>query len=98
MKKFQISSQKSSPLWNSIRSGIKERQAELFNMDKILYTKDSKSLLTYAMLNIGLRMTLVTAYESGKSKDKDSQVSTFMTDLSTQLKCNKVYENLKLSK
>lgn len=65
-------------------------------MDKILYNKNAKNLFTFAMSNMDPRMTLVTAYESGKPKD--SQVVTFMNDLCTQLKCNKVYENLKLSK
>lgn len=71
-------------------------------MDKIIYIKSAKNVHTnscsYAMTNIDPKMTLVVAYESGKQKDKDSHIVTFMTDLSTQLRCNKIYESLKLSK
>ncbi|KAK0182322.1 hypothetical protein PV327_000473 [Microctonus hyperodae] len=84
--------------WTNIRQGIKERHAELISMDKILYIKSVKDSCTYAMCNIDPRMTLIIAYESGKQKDKDSHIVTFITDFSTQLKCNKVYESLKLSK
>lgn len=52
----------------------------------------------YAMYNTDPRMTLVTVYESGKQRDKEAQVTSFMTDLCMQIRCNKVYESLKLSK
>ncbi|XP_011302965.1 UPF0536 protein C12orf66 [Fopius arisanus] len=90
--------QKPSIHWDTIRQAIKERCAELLNMDKILYVKSSKDPITYAMSNIDPRMTLIIVYESGKQKDKDSHVVTFMNDLCAQLKCNKIYECLKLSK
>ena len=50
------------------------------------------------MYNIDPRMTLVTVFESGKQKDKGPHVTTFMTDLCMQMRCNKVYESLKLVK
>ncbi|XP_034938011.1 KICSTOR complex protein C12orf66 homolog [Chelonus insularis] len=94
--------QKPTIYWDNIRQEIKERQAELMQMDKISYIKNIKdaqsTLLTYVLTNIDAKMTLVIAYESGKQKDKDSHIVTFMTDLCTQLKCNKIYESLKLSK
>ncbi|XP_015110711.1 KICSTOR complex protein C12orf66 isoform X1 [Diachasma alloeum] len=90
--------QKPSIHWDTIRQAIKERQAELLNMDKIFYIKHSKDPITYAMSNIDPRMTLITVYESGKQKDKDPHVVTFMNDLCIHLKCNKIYESLKLSK
>ncbi|CAG5107156.1 Similar to C12orf66: KICSTOR complex protein C12orf66 (Homo sapiens) [Cotesia congregata] len=93
--------QKPSVHWDNIKKGIKEH-SELVNMDKIIYIKSAKNVHTnscsYAMTNIDPKMTLVVAYESGKQKDKDSHIVTFMTDLSTQLRCNKIYESLKLSK
>ncbi|KAF7991117.1 hypothetical protein HCN44_002679 [Aphidius gifuensis] len=88
--------QKPSPYWTIVRQSIKERYSELATMDKILHNKNAKNSFTFAMSNMDPKMTLVTAYESGKPKD--SQVVTFMNDLCTQLKCNKIYENLKLSK
>lgn len=50
------------------------------------------------MYNIDPRMTLVTVLESGKQKDKVPHVTTFLTDLGVQLRCNKIYESLKISK
>lgn len=43
-------------------------------------------------------MTLVTIYETEKQKDKERHVSTFMSDMCMQIKCNKIYESLKLAK
>lgn len=50
------------------------------------------------MYNTDPRITLVTVFESGKQKDKEAHVTSFMTDLALQIRCNKVYESLKLSK
>ncbi|XP_015606329.1 KICSTOR complex protein C12orf66 homolog [Cephus cinctus] len=90
--------QKPSVHWDNIRKGIKERHADLLAVDKIVYNKSLKDLCSYAMYNIDPRMTLVTAFESSKQRDKESHVTSFMSDLCMQLRCNKVYECLKLSK
>lgn len=57
-----------------------------------------QEICTYAMYNTDPRMTLVTVFESGKQKDKETHIASFMTDLCMQIKCNKIYESLKLSK
>ncbi|XP_066584063.1 KICSTOR subunit 2-like isoform X1 [Prorops nasuta] len=84
--------------WSNIQNKIKERYSELSLMDKIIYTKSLEDLCTYAMVNTDPRMTFICIYETIKQKDKESHVTAFMTDLCTQLKCNKTYECLKLSK
>jgi len=43
-------------------------------------------------------MTLVIVFENGKQKDKETHITSFMMDLSMQIRCNKIYECLKLSK
>ncbi|XP_076183676.1 KICSTOR subunit 2 isoform X1 [Ptiloglossa arizonensis] len=83
---------------DNIEKRIKERQSELLTMDKIIYTKNVKDSCVYAMYNTDPRMTLVTVFESGKQRDKESHITSFMTDLCLQIRCNKVYESLKLSK
>lgn len=50
------------------------------------------------MYNTDPRMTLVTVSENGKQKDKEAHIASFMTDLCVQIRCNKIYESLKLSK
>ncbi|XP_033224534.1 KICSTOR complex protein C12orf66 homolog isoform X2 [Belonocnema kinseyi] len=86
--------------WDNIREGIEDHSADLIAMDKIIYLKghNQKESYIYAMYNIDTRMTLVTVFESGKQKDKGPHVTTFMTELCVQMRCNKVYESLKLLK
>jgi len=57
-----------------------------------------QDLCTYAFYNSDPRMTLVIAYENGKQKDKETHITSFMTDLCMHIRCNKIYECLKLSK
>lgn len=90
--------QKPSIHLDNIQKRIKERHADLLAMDKIIYSKNVKDSCTYAMYSTDPRMTLVTVFESGKQKDKETHVTSFMTDLCMQIRCNKVYESLKLSK
>ncbi|XP_043605787.1 KICSTOR subunit 2-like isoform X3 [Bombus pyrosoma] len=90
--------QKPSIHLDHIQKRIKERHTELLAMDKIIYYKNVKDICTYAMYNTDLRMTLVTVFESGKQKDKEAHIASFMTDLCVQIRCNKIYELLKLSK
>lgn len=40
------------------------------------------------------RMTLVVIFDSKKS-EKDSHITNFVSDLALQLRCNKVFANLK---
>ncbi|XP_031826227.1 KICSTOR subunit 2 [Nomia melanderi] len=83
---------------DNVQKRIKERQTDLLTMDKIVYCKNVKDPYIYTMYNTDPKMTLVTIFESGKQRDKESHVTSFMTDLCMQIRCNKVYESLKLSK
>lgn len=89
---MQIFIQKPTFHWINIQSCIKERHRELLNMEKIVQIK------SYAMYNIDPRITLITAFESAKQRDKETPIANFMSELCAQLRCNKVYEGLKLSK
>ncbi|CAK9821653.1 KICSTOR subunit 2 [Anthophora retusa] len=90
--------QKPSIHLETIQKVIKERHTELLAMDKIIYCKNAKDVCTYIMYNTDPRMIVVTVFESGRQKDKEAHVTSFMTDLCVQIRCNKVYESLKLSK
>ncbi|XP_068970399.1 KICSTOR subunit 2-like isoform X4 [Bombus flavifrons] len=90
--------QKPSIHLDNIQKRIKERHTELLAMDKIIYYKNVRDICTYAMYNTDPRMTLVTVFENGKQKDKEAHIASFMTDLCVQIRCNKIYESLKLSK
>ncbi|KAG7200957.1 hypothetical protein KM043_003317 [Ampulex compressa] len=90
--------QKPSVHLENVQRRIKERHAELLSMDKVIYSKSAKELCTYAMYNTDPRMTLVTIFESGKQRDKEAHVTSFMSELCMQIRCNRVYECLKLSK
>ncbi|XP_020277670.1 UPF0536 protein C12orf66 homolog [Pseudomyrmex gracilis] len=90
--------QKPSAHLDNIQAKIKERHAELLAMDKVIYHKNGKDSCSYAFYNIDPRMTLVVAFENGKQRDKETHITLFMTDLSMHIRCNKVYESLKLSK
>lgn len=53
---------------------------------------------TYAFYNTDPKMTLVIIFENGKQRDKETHITLFMTELSMHIRCNKIYECLKLSK
>lgn len=53
---------------------------------------------TYAFHNIESRMTVVVVFENGKQRDKETHVTSFLMDFCMHIRCNKVYESLKLSK
>lgn len=97
-RSLQVFLQKPTFHWDNIQNCIKERHVELLNMEKIVQIKSAKDASTYAMYNVDPRMTLVTAFESAKQKDKETPIANFMSELCAQLRCNKVYEGLKLSK
>ncbi|EFN81023.1 KICSTOR complex protein C12orf66 homolog isoform X2 [Harpegnathos saltator] len=90
--------QKRSVHLDNIQSKIKERQLELVAMDKVIHYKSTKDQCTYAFHNTDPRMTLVVVLENGKQRDKETHITSFLTDLSMHIRCNKVYECLKLSK
>ena len=90
--------QKPTIHWDNIQSCIKERHAELQNMDRIIHIKSAKDASTYAMYNVDPKMTIVTAFETAKQRDKETPIANFMSELCAQLRCHKVYEGLKLSK
>jgi hypothetical protein len=49
---------------------------------------------TYIMASTDPRMTLVVVFDSKKA-EKESHITNFVFDLALQLRCNKVFANLK---
>ncbi|XP_058809994.1 KICSTOR subunit 2-like isoform X2 [Phymastichus coffea] len=92
-------SQKPFTHWDIMKKNIKERYADLIVMDKIIFSRDSNNFRIYAMHNLDPRVTFVVVYETcSKQKDKDAHVVTFITDVCLQMRCNKIFESLKLTK
>ncbi|XP_021918137.1 KICSTOR complex protein C12orf66 homolog isoform X3 [Zootermopsis nevadensis] len=73
---------------------ITERASELAAMDKVVYYFSPKDQSTYVMACTDPRMTLVVVFDSQKA-EKDSHITNFVSDLALQLRCNKVFANLK---
>ena len=80
--------------WAAIKKCIEEHHSELLSTDKVIFIKSAMNLIIYALINIDSNTTLVTIYEGGKQKDKESNVTLFMTDLCVQIRCKKIYESL----
>lgn len=90
--------QKPSVHVENIRKAMQDNYSDLLVMDKMIHIKCQKDSSSYIMHNIDPTVTLVVAYENSKQRDRESYVTSFMSDLCTQIRCNKVYECLKLSK
>ncbi|XP_014203567.1 KICSTOR complex protein C12orf66 homolog [Copidosoma floridanum] len=85
--------------WDKIKSSIKECHIDLMAMDKVVLNKDQSDMWLHAMYNIDPQMTLIVAYEiCSKQKDKNANIASFILEICMQLRCNKVFESLKLTK
>ncbi|PSN34786.1 UPF0536 protein [Blattella germanica] len=73
---------------------ITERASELAAMDKVVYHFAPREQSTYIMASTDLRMTLVVIFDSKKA-EKETHINNFVFDLALQLRCNKVFANLK---
>ncbi|XP_011505303.1 PREDICTED: UPF0536 protein C12orf66-like [Ceratosolen solmsi marchali] len=95
----QLFCQKPFIHWSNIKMFIKERYADLKLMDKVIFNRDQNDVWIYAMCNVDPHMTFMVVYEKGsKQSDKDVHIMTFITDICMQMRCNKVFESLKLAK
>lgn len=95
---LQIFIQKPSVHWQTIKRWTEALQNDLNSSDKVIHKFCTVDFSIYMFLNIDTNTTLVVVYEGGKLKNNESYVNTFMADLCAQLRCNKVYESLKLPK
>ncbi|KAI8518613.1 PREDICTED: UPF0536 protein C12orf66 homolog isoform X1 [Branchiostoma belcheri] len=80
--------------WPNLIMIMNNNAAEMNTMERIVYFYDKAFQSTYYMIRIEPKMTLVVIFET-KRAEKDSYVNTFLTEISSQLKNNKLLLNLK---
>ncbi|KAK3697749.1 hypothetical protein QZH41_010301, partial [Actinostola sp. cb2023] len=72
----------------------KEHGHDLSSTDKIVYFFDHRVQSTYFLTRVDHRMTLVVIFSSKKA-EKDSYITTFINDIASQLRNNKIFSVLK---
>ncbi|XP_070533173.1 KICSTOR subunit 2-like isoform X2 [Ptychodera flava] len=80
--------------WPNVVMLMTSRMTELSSHDRVLYFYDKQFQTTYYISKVDVRMTLVIIYDT-KKNEKDSYVNTFMTEMSSQLRSNKLFASLK---
>lgn len=80
--------------WPSIVMRVSDRSNEQELMDRVIHFFDQQIGATYFLCRVEPRITLVVIFESRKS-EKDSYIKDFVYDITTQLRCSKVFANLK---
>ncbi|XP_049855952.1 KICSTOR subunit 2-like isoform X1 [Schistocerca gregaria] len=75
---------------------IQENAAELMAMDQVIYHFCPRDRTTYFLSSVDPRITLVVIFDCKKT-EKETNITHFITDISSQLRCNKVFANLKPS-
>ncbi|XP_066993799.1 KICSTOR subunit 2 isoform X2 [Anabrus simplex] len=75
---------------------ITERASELSAMDRVVFSFSQRDQSTYILSRIDPRVTFVVVFDTKKG-EKESYITTFVYDLSLQLRCNKVFANLKMN-
>ncbi|XP_006818351.1 KICSTOR subunit 2-like [Saccoglossus kowalevskii] len=80
--------------WPNVVMLISSKISELESHDRILYFYDKNFQSTYYICKVDNKMMLVLLYES-KKNEKDSHVNTFMSEMSSQLRSNKLFASLK---
>lgn len=73
---------------------ITERASDLAAMDKVVYHFSPREQSTYIMAATDIRMTLVVIFDNKKA-EKETHITNFVFDLALQLRCNKMFANLK---
>lgn len=86
--------EKPSVLWPNVVMIISDRAHELNIIDRIFCFYDKGSQVTYFLIRVEPRMTLVVIFDTKKS-EKDSYISTFMTNFANDLRCNRIFSCLK---
>ncbi|KAJ7361732.1 hypothetical protein OS493_014372 [Desmophyllum pertusum] len=80
--------------WPNIVSILLDKVQELNSMEKIVFFFDSGVQSTYFLTRVDPRMTLVVIFNSKRS-EKDSYVTTFLTETATLLRNTKIFAMLK---
>ncbi|PFX15545.1 UPF0536 protein C12orf66-like [Stylophora pistillata] len=80
--------------WPNIVSILLDKVHELNTMEKIVFFFDNRVQSTYFLTRVDPRLTLVVIFNSKRS-EKDSYVTTFLTETATLLRNTKVFAMLK---
>lgn len=80
--------------WPSIVMRVSDRSNEQELLDRVIHFFDQQIGATYFLCRVEPRITVVVIFDSQKS-EKDSYIKDFVFDLTMQLRCNKVFANLK---
>jgi len=80
--------------WPNIVSILLDKVQELNSLDKIVFLFDNRVQSTYFLTRVDLRTTLVVIFNSKRS-EKDSYVTTFLTETATLLRNTKIFALLK---
>ncbi|KAK3855311.1 hypothetical protein Pcinc_038276 [Petrolisthes cinctipes] len=78
----------------SIVMRISDRSNEHALLDRGVHFFDQQIGSTYFLCKVDPKLTLVVVFDAKKS-EKDSYIKDFIYDLALQLRCNKVFTNLK---
>ncbi|XP_065647503.1 KICSTOR subunit 2 [Hydra vulgaris] len=80
--------------WPNIISMINDNSMTLNVTDKIVHVYDSMLQSSYFLIKVDLLMTLVVTYNT-KKKEKDSYVTSILSEIRSQLDLDKLYLMLK---
>ncbi|XP_078382047.1 KICSTOR subunit 2-like [Oculina patagonica] len=80
--------------WPNIVSILLDKVNELNSMEKIVFFFDNRVQSTYFLTRVDPRMTLVVIFTTKRS-EKDSYVTTFLTETATLLRNTKIFAMLK---
>ncbi|KAK5643606.1 hypothetical protein RI129_007451 [Pyrocoelia pectoralis] len=85
---------KTPPQYETLLKMIGDISNELLGNDKIIYKYSTQEQCTYVLYAIELNIYLVMIFESKKS-EKDVYISNFVSELSANLRCSKIFVSLK---
>ncbi|CAL4063392.1 unnamed protein product [Meganyctiphanes norvegica] len=85
---------KSVERWPSIVMRVSDRTSEPALLDRVVHFFDQQIGSTYFLCRVESRITIVVIFDCKKS-EKDNHIKDFIYDLALQLRCNKVFANLK---
>lgn len=91
---FSYPNNKAQDRWPSIVMRINDRANELTLLDGVVCFFDQQIGSTYFLCRVDPKITIVVVFDAKKS-EKDSYIKDFIYDLALQLRCNKVFTNLK---
>ncbi|KAG7168760.1 KICSTOR complex protein C12orf66-like [Homarus americanus] len=80
--------------WPSIVMRVSDRSNEHDLLDRVVHFYDQQVGSTYFLCRVEPRITFVAVFDAKKS-EKDNYIRDFVYDLVMQLRCNKVFANLK---